>query len=95
MEISSAELALLLLSRVAAQRVVAALAFLVWLQQAHLNAGRQSRPFFFSKKVPCEAIIQKSAAYAERALLTGDAGVSCGCVVLAFGFLSLTCPGLI
>ena len=55
--------------------VVVALAFLVWLQQAHLNAGRQSHPFFFSKKVPCEAIISILATdYTDTELLIGAIG---------------------
>lgn len=54
MEISPAELALLLLSRLAVRQVAeAAQVFPVSLQLAHLNAVRQSHLSFFAKKVPC------------------------------------------
>ena len=104
------EPALLLLFRVAVRLlsvrqvvsrlgVVAAPAFPVWLQQAHLNAGRQNHPFFFSKKVPCEAIISILATdytdHTDKELLTGVIGAICGVATGLVGFLSLTCPGLI
>jgi hypothetical protein len=41
--------------QVALAAAVVSLAFPLWVQQAHLNAERQSHPFFFSKKIPCAA----------------------------------------